>query len=46
LRYALWHIPGRLVRTARRLILRLDANSLWARLLAQAFQRMRSLPRF
>jgi hypothetical protein len=46
LRYALWHIPGRLVRTARRLILRLDANSPWARLLAQAFQRLRSLPRF
>ena len=43
LRYALWHTPGRLVRTARRLILRLDASWAWARVLARAFQHLRSL---
>jgi DTW domain-containing protein YfiP len=44
LRYALWHTPGRLVRTARRLILRLDASWPRARALARAFQHLRSLP--
>ena len=45
LRYALWHCPGRLVRTGRRWWLRLDRRWVWASLLAAAFQRLHALPR-
>lgn len=44
LRYALWHLAGRLVRTGRRLILRLARGWPWATELAQAFRRLRALP--
>ncbi len=43
LRYCLWHTAGRLVRTGRRLILRIDATWPWATEIADAFQRLRSL---
>ncbi len=43
LRYTLWHAAGRLVRTARRLILRLDQTWPWATELAEAFDRLGSL---
>lgn len=43
LRYCLWHAAGRLVRTGRQRILRLDANWPWARELAEAFKRLHSL---
>lgn len=40
LRYCAWHIAGRLVRTGRRVILRLDAAWPWAPELARAFERL------
>lgn len=40
LRYCAWHTAGRLVRTGRRLILRLDAAWPWAAGLAAAFGRL------
>ena len=44
LRYRVLHIAGRLIRTGRRLILRLDQNWPWAKDLAQAFTRLREAP--
>ena len=44
LRYHVLHIAGRLIRTGRRLILRLDQNWPWAKALAQAFTRLREAP--
>jgi hypothetical protein len=43
LRFALWHVAGRLVRTGRRLILRLPRTWPWATELALAFRRLRAL---
>ncbi len=43
-RYRALHIAGRLVRTGRRLILRLDQDWPWATDLAQAFTRLRAAP--
>jgi len=40
LRYCVWHVAGRLVRTGRRLILRLDASWPWATHIADAFERL------
>lgn len=40
LRYCVWHAAGRLVRTGRRLILRLDAAWPWATQIADAFERL------
>jgi Transposase DDE domain group 1 len=44
LRYRLWHVAARVVRHARRLILRLQASWPWAAELAGAFARLRALP--
>jgi hypothetical protein len=44
LRYRLWHTAARIVRHARRLILRLQASWPWAVELASAFARLRALP--
>jgi len=44
LRYRVLHVAGRLVRTGRRLILRLDMNWPWAHDLARAFTRLRAAP--
>ena len=44
LRYRVLHIAGRLIRTGRRLILRLDQNWPWAKDLARAFTRLREAP--
>jgi hypothetical protein len=44
LRYRLLHLAARLVRSGRRLRLRLDANWPWATQLATAFDRCASLP--
>ena len=44
LRYRLLHVAARIVRHARRLILRLQASWPWAAELAQAFVRLRALP--
>lgn len=44
LRYRALHLAGRLVRTGRRLILRLDQDWPWATDLAQAFNRLRAAP--
>ena len=44
LRYALWHVAGRLVSTGRRLILRLARGWPWATELARAFCRVQALP--
>jgi len=44
LRYRALHVAGRLVRTGRRLILRLDQDWPWATDLAQAFNRLRAAP--
>jgi hypothetical protein len=44
LRYRLLHVAARLVRHARRMILRLQATWPWAAELAQAFNRLRALP--
>jgi hypothetical protein len=43
LRYCIWHAAGRLVRTGRRLILRIDATWPWATEIADAFKRLQSL---
>jgi hypothetical protein len=44
LRYRLLHVAARVVRHARRLILRLHATWPWAVPLARAFRRLRALP--
>jgi Transposase DDE domain group 1 len=44
LRYRLLHIAARIIRHARRLVLRLQASWLWAVELAGAFARLRALP--
>jgi hypothetical protein len=44
LRYRLWHTAARVVRHARRLILRLQASWPWSAALARAFVRLRALP--
>ena len=44
LRYRLWHVAARIVRHARRTILRLHASWPWAVELACAFARLRALP--
>ncbi len=44
LRYRLWHVAGRVVRHARRLIVRLQRTWPWAIALAAAFSRLRALP--
>jgi len=44
LRYRLWHVAGRLVHHARRVILRFDHDWPWADALMAAFQRLRALP--
>lgn len=44
LRYRLWHVAARIVRRARRRILRLQRSWPWAVTLARAFTRLRALP--
>jgi hypothetical protein len=44
MRYALWHVAGRLVRSGRRVVLRLARTWPWAEVLAGAFRRLRALP--
>ena len=44
LRYRLLHVAARIVRHARRLVLRLQASWPWAPELARAFARLRALP--
>jgi hypothetical protein len=44
LRYRLWHVAARVVRHARRLVVRLQASWPWATDLAAAFARLRTLP--
>jgi hypothetical protein len=44
LRYQVFHVVGRLVRSGRRTTLRLDARWPWAAQLAAAFTSLRSLP--
>jgi Transposase DDE domain group 1 len=44
LRYRLWHVAARVVRHARRLIVRLQRTWPWAAELALAFGRLRALP--
>jgi hypothetical protein len=44
LRYRLWHVAARVVRHARRTILRLQRSWPWALALARAFTRLRALP--
>jgi hypothetical protein len=44
LRYRLWHVAARIVRHARRLILRLQRTWPWTIALARAFTRLRALP--
>jgi len=44
LRYRLLHVAARIIRHARRLILRLQATWPWATELAAAFARLRALP--
>lgn len=44
LRYRLWHVAARIVRHARRTIIRLQRTWPWARQLATAFTRARALP--
>jgi Transposase DDE domain group 1 len=44
LRYRLWHVAARIVRHARRRILRLQRTWPWAVNLAWAFARLRALP--
>jgi hypothetical protein len=44
LRYRLWHVAARIVRHARRTILRLQRSWPWAIALARAFTRLRALP--
>jgi len=44
LRYRLWHVAARVVRHARRVIVRLQRTWPWATELAAAFTRLRALP--
>jgi hypothetical protein len=44
LRYRLLHVAARIVRHARRVVLRLQASWPWATQLARAFTRLRALP--
>jgi Transposase DDE domain group 1 len=44
LRYRLLHVAARLVRSGRRLRLKLDRGWRWAHVLARAFQRLHALP--
>jgi Transposase DDE domain group 1 len=44
LRYRLWHVAARIVRHARRRILRLQRSWPWAVALARAFARLWALP--
>jgi hypothetical protein len=44
LRYRLWHVAARIIRHARRLIVRLQRTWPWATALAAAFTRLRALP--
>jgi hypothetical protein len=44
LRYRLLHVAARMVRHARRMVLRLQASWPWAAELARAFARLRALP--
>jgi hypothetical protein len=44
LRYRLWHVAARVVRHARRVIVRLQRTWPWASQLAAAFTRLRALP--
>jgi hypothetical protein len=44
LRYRLFHVAARLVRHARRIILRLQHTWPWAAPLARSFARLRALP--
>ena len=44
LRYRLWHVAGRIIHHARRMIVRLDRTWPWANELAAAFTRLRALP--
>jgi hypothetical protein len=44
LRYRLWHTAARVVRHARRVIVRLQRTWPWAATLAAAFTRLRALP--
>ncbi|HEV8653028.1 MAG TPA: transposase [Actinomycetes bacterium] len=44
LRFRLWHVAGRIVHHARRLIVRLDRAWPWATDLVAAFARLRALP--
>jgi hypothetical protein len=44
LRYRLWHVAGRIVRHARRVIVRIDRAWPWAATLVAAFTRLRGLP--
>jgi Transposase DDE domain group 1 len=44
LRYRLWHTAGRIVRDARRVIVRIDRTWPWAADLVVAFTRLRGLP--
>jgi Transposase DDE domain group 1 len=44
LRFRLWHVAGRIVRHARRLIVRVDRAWPWATDLVAAFARLRALP--
>lgn len=45
LRYRLLHTAARLVRTGRKILLRINASWPWATDLAQAFTRLAALPR-
>jgi hypothetical protein len=44
LRYRLLHVAARIIRHARRIVLRLQRRWPWAAALAQAFTRLRALP--
>jgi Transposase DDE domain group 1 len=44
LRFRLWHVAGRIVRHARRVIVRIDRTWPWATDLVTAFARLRALP--
>jgi hypothetical protein len=44
LRYRLWHVAARVIRHARRVIVRLQRTWPWAAELAAAFTRLRALP--
>ncbi|MGH2687963.1 MAG: IS1380 family transposase [Actinomycetota bacterium] len=44
LRYALWHVAGRIVRTGRRTVLRLARGWPWATEVVRALDRLRALP--